>query len=154
MNFKVVLSLTSVMIISGCAGSASHKVLTAHQSGDDSLSCRQLDSEIVKSQVIIDAVNSDKDDVNGRDIIDGLLWFPFNLIAKSGNYKKALAAADERIENMQNLKKEKNCGETTDKEYQAATTQLTDELVRISELHDKGSLTDDEYQQAKQKLLQ
>ncbi|MFW5425818.1 MAG: SHOCT domain-containing protein [Methylophagaceae bacterium] len=154
MKNKLVLSLASLILLSGCAGSASHKVLSAHQAGDDNLSCDQLDTEIVKSQIIIDAVNADKDDVNGKDIIDGLLWFPFNLIAKSGNYKKALAAADERIGNMQNLKKDNNCGVTTDEEYEAATALLSDELTKLSELHKSGELTDTEYQEAKRKLLQ
>lgn len=151
---RTIILSSTLFILAGCAGSASHKVLTAHQADDDSLSCQQLDTEIVKSQIIIDAVNADKDDVNGKDIIDGLLWFPFNLIAKSGNYKKALEAADERIEHLQDLKKENSCGVTTDDELEAATALLSDELIKLSELHNSGELTDAEYQEAKRKLLQ
>ena len=150
---KFISFLTITLLLTGCAGSASHKVLAVHQANDDDLSCKQLDTEIVKSQVIIDAVNDDKDDLSGADIIDGLLWFPFNLIAKSGNYKKALEAAGDRIGSLQDLKKSQKCNETSQAEYDAATSLLSQELVNLSKLHKDGSLTDDEYQKAKRKLL-
>jgi len=40
--------------LAGCAGSATHQVVTAHQSDDELLSCPQIDTEIIKAQVIID----------------------------------------------------------------------------------------------------
>ena len=88
-----------IVLVYGCAGSAQHKVVSANQSGDRDKSCKQLDAEIVKAQVIIDGVNQDKNDVSGADWVDGILWFPFNLIAKQQNYKNALQSADRRIEN-------------------------------------------------------
>ena len=101
---KIFTYISILLLIYGCAGSASHKVVSANQSGDTDLNCKQLDAEIVRAQVIIDGVNQDKNDVSGADWVDGLLWFPFNLIAKSQNYKNATQAADRRIERLENLK--------------------------------------------------
>ncbi|MBI2994060.1 MAG: hypothetical protein HYY48_07795 [Gammaproteobacteria bacterium] len=94
----------------GCAGSATHKVLTSYEENDVNLSCAEIDAEIAKAQDVIDAVNQDKEDISGKDVIDGLLWFPFNLIAKSSNYNTALKAADGRVERLTALKQEKDCG--------------------------------------------
>ncbi len=42
-------------------------------------------------------------------MIDGILWFPFNLIAKNSNYKNALEAANGRILRLTELEKERSC---------------------------------------------
>ena len=103
---KLISTLLVSMVISGCAGSANHKILTAYEAGDLELSCGEIDTELTKAQDVIDGVNKDKSDVN---VVDAVLWFPFNLIAKSANYKDALEAADKRIEHLTELKQEKGC---------------------------------------------
>ena len=82
--FTYFLMLLSLI---GCAGSASHDVVSAYQAGDTSLSCGEIDQEIIRAQVVIEEVNEDKSGLSGPDVIDGLLYFPFNLAAKSQNYK-------------------------------------------------------------------
>jgi len=139
--------------LAGCAGSATHQVVTAHQSDDELLSCPQIDTEIIKAQVIIDGVNQDKDDMTGSDVVDGLLWFPFNLIAKSSNYSNALEAADERISNLQTLKDKKSCAVASVGDQKAAVSKLTDELNELNNLYKSGALTQEEYIEAKQKVL-
>ena len=62
-----------------------------------------------KAQDIIDAVKRDREDLSGKDVLDGVLWFPFNLIAKSGNYREATEAASARISKLEQLKKQKDC---------------------------------------------
>ena len=47
--------------------------------------------------------------ISGADWVDGILWFPFNLIAKSQNYKNATQAADRRIGVLQGYKSKKGC---------------------------------------------
>jgi hypothetical protein len=64
---------------------------------------------MMKAQFVIDGVNRDKEDLTGADVIDGLLWFPFNLIAKDANYRDALEAGNQRIARLTELEKEKNC---------------------------------------------
>lgn len=81
----------------GCAGSANHEVISPYRAGDETLTCVQLDAEITRTQAIIDGVSQDNADLGGADVIDGLLFFPFNPIAKSGNYKAAVDAAGKRI---------------------------------------------------------
>ena len=97
--------------LTGCAGSANHDVLATHEASDSALDCEGLKHEAWKAQSVIDAVNKDRDDVSGADIIDGVLYFPFNLIAKSSNYEKAVEAAGARIERLEALLKERDCSE-------------------------------------------
>ena len=95
--------------LAGCAGSASHNILSKHEEKDSSLSCTEIAVEMSRAQDVIDAVQKDREDLSGKDVLDGLIWFPFNLIAKSGNYKKATEAASERIGRLEALKIQKNC---------------------------------------------
>ena len=95
---KALNLLVLFIFVVSCAGSAEHKVVSANQAGDRNLSCSELAGEIVRAQVIIDGVNEDKSGISGADWVDGILWFPFNLIAKSQNYKNATLAAYRRIE--------------------------------------------------------
>ena len=105
MNAKLTASAICIVFLSGCAGSASHPILSAHEAEDDKMSCSTVDAQILKAQAVIDGVNKDRSDVTGADVVDTLLWFPFNLIAKSINYRDALEAADRRIARLQELKK-------------------------------------------------
>ena len=138
--------------IINCAGSATHDVVSAHKAGDTDLSCKELDQEIVRAQVIIDGVEKDKSGMSGADILDGLLWFPFNLIAKSQNYKNALNSADRRIERIEKLKADKGC-ESRSEEIKAKTEDLTQQLLDLNQLYKDGGLTKSEYTKAKRKLL-
>lgn len=106
---KFITTVVVGMVISGCAGSANHRIMTSYEASDAELTCSEIDVELNKAQDVIDAVNKDKSDVSGADVIDGILWFPFNLIAKSANYNKALDAADKRMARLTDLQHEKGC---------------------------------------------
>lgn len=146
------LMVAAVLVLSGCAGSASHKIVTAHELTDDSLNCEQIKIEIAKAQEVIDEVYKDKDDVSGKDVIDGILYFPFNLVAKSQNYNKALEAADRRIERLDDLKKEKKCS-SSKKIAQIKSRSISEEIQQLSSLYKSGMLTEEEFIAGKQKLL-
>lgn len=150
---KMLTLAVSAAFLVGCAGSANHQVLTANQAGDTMLSCHQLDAEIVRAQVVIDGVNQDKNDVSGADVIDGLLWFPFNLIAKSGNYSNALKAADERIARLEQVKQDKSCSGMNKEEQSVAADEIITKLTELSAMHKSGDLTTDEYNAAKRQVL-
>lgn len=152
-NLALIIGLaTSVIYLSGCAGSATHKVVTANQSGDESLTCKQIDSEIVRTQVIIDDVNADKADVSGADVVDGILWFPFNLIAKDGNYKNALEGADKRISQLNEIKKNNGCI-ASNAGIDEKPASISTDLRELSKLHKEGVITEEEYKAGKSKLL-
>jgi len=153
LNKKFIVSTLCIGFLSGCAGSAQHKVVSAHTAGDSLLSCAQIDAELVKTQVIIDAVNQDKNDISGADVVDGILWFPFNLIAKSENYSNALDAADKRIGNLQSIRKEKSCQVASADNHKSAVEKLSSELKELNELYKSGAITSDEYEMAKKKVL-
>ena len=148
---KIGIYLTCLLLIN-CAGSAQHDVVSAHKAGDTDMTCKELDSEIVRAQVIIDGVEKDKSGMSGADILDGLLWFPFNLIAKSQNYKNSLNSADRRIERVEQLKVDKGC-ESRSEEIKAKTEDLTQQLLDLNQLYKDGGLTKSEYTKAKRKLL-
>ena len=144
--------ITSLIILFGCAGSATHDVVSAYQSKDSALTCSEIDKEIVLAQVIIDGINEDKSGISGADIMDGLLYFPFNMIAKSQNYKNSLSAADKRIERLENLKIDKDCKDTS-KEIIKIKTSLSQELKELTKMYKSGDLTKIEFEKAKNKLL-
>jgi hypothetical protein len=99
LTFSLISFLTS-----GCAGNASHKVMTAYEADDQSLKCTDIDTVAIKAQDVLDDVNKDKSDISGKDVTDGFLWFPFNLITKIQNYNSAIEAADGRIQRLTKLK--------------------------------------------------
>ena len=149
---KNILYILSLFILVGCAGSANHDVVSAYQSKDSSLTCSEIDKEIVRAQVVIDGVNEDKSGISGADIMDGLLYFPFNMIAKSQNYKNSLTAADKRIERLENLKRDKDCRDTS-QEMAKTKTSLSQELKELTKMYKSGDLSKKEYESAKNKLL-
>ena len=149
---KNLFYIIPLLFLFGCAGSATHDVVSAYQSKDRTLTCSEIDKEIVRAQVIIDGINEDKSGISGADIMDGLLYFPFNMIAKSQNYKNSLSAADKRIERLENLKIDKDCKETL-KEIVKIKTSLSQELKELTKMYKSGDLTKIEFEKAKNKLL-
>ena len=134
-NKNIIISLILTIVLVGCAGSAQHKVVSAYNAGDENLSCQDIQGEIIRAQVVIDEVNSDKSGISGADVVDGLLYFPFNLIAKSQNYKNALQAADKRIERLVVLQREKDC-QTSVTEIEEKKSQISSELKQLKEMYD------------------
>lgn len=152
-SMKNIISLFIIgIIVSSCAGSAQHEVVSANKAGDSRLDCRELDAEIVRAQVIIDGVSQDKSGISGADWVDGLLWFPFNLIAKSQNYKNATQAADRRIGTLQDYKEKKNCDDTS-KQIKAKSANIVDELNQLNAMYKAGDITKSEFEKAKRNLL-
>ena len=107
----LLIAVLALAILSGCAGSANHDVISDYEAGDPKLSCEELRLEKQKAQDVIDAVEKDRESIDGRDLTDGLLWFPLNLIAKSSNYKAATEAAGKRIARLEVIDDENGCNE-------------------------------------------
>ena len=93
----------------------------------------------MRAQVIIDGVNQDKQGISGADWVDGILWFPFNLIAKNQNYKNATQAADRRIATLQNYKDKKGCDSNT-KQIKAKNCSIVDELNELNAMYKAGDI--------------
>ncbi len=149
---KIALTLIfSATFLIGCAGSASHKVVQTDPVADQGLTCEQANNEIARCQAIINGVNDDKSDTSGADVMDGILYFPFNLIAKSSNYSNALTAANQRIISLKQLKKEKSCKE--DGTQEASSSALTQKLTEIDKLYKDKLITEEEYKALKLKAL-
>lgn len=151
MKLIITTTLLSVSLFTGCAGSAAHKVVRTDPVADHALNCQQADGEIARCQAVINGVNEDKDDVSGADVMDGILYFPFNLIAKNSNYSNALTAANQRIISLKQLKKEKNCKE--DGAQDAASTALTTKIAEINKMYQDKLISEEEYKALKLKAL-
>lgn len=149
---KKLIPIISILLITGCAGSANHDVVGEYQAEDSRLSCGEVDEQIIRTQIIIDEVNKDKDDVSGADIVDGILFFPFNLIAKSNNYDNATKAASKRIARLGKLKEKKGCKDETD-EMMTGKTLLAEELKALKKMYRNGDLTKAEYIKMKTMLF-
>lgn len=161
-HFKSMIAFTAVVLVAGCAGSATHDVLSSYQASDAGLSCRQIETEMMKAQLVVDGVNKDKEDWTAADITDGLLWFPFNLIAKDSNYTEALAAGDRRIARLTELSKEKNCSTAsagappsinTGSMETKPTGDIGERLRALKEFHRDGLINDEDFKKAKDGLL-
>ncbi len=151
MSVKVRVSLcVLVAALTGCAGSANHEVVSAYNATDASMNCSQITAEQVRVQAIINAVNQDKDDVTGADMLDGILWFPFNLIAKNNNYKSALKAADQRLARLDELRKGGNC---SDEQLAEAEQRMESKLKELKNLRDKDLITQEEYNASRKAVL-
>ena len=144
--------ISTALVLTACAGSANHKIVQTDQVKDASLSCSQAEDEIARAQAVINGVNDDKADVNGADVMDGILWFPFNLIAKNSNYTNALNAANQRIISLKGLKQEKNCP-ADDVNQVAASDNLTSKIAELNKMHADGLISDEEYKTLKMKAL-
>lgn len=96
----------------GCANSASHEVVTTSKMTDESLSCTSIQSEKRRLMGIVDGVHQDKKDMTGADLVDGILWFPFNVIAKQANYAAAVSAARKRYDHLSVIESEMDCANT------------------------------------------
>lgn len=134
-----------------CANSASHKVVSVEKSTDDYLSCSDIRIEKRKTQAIIEGVDRDKEDMSGADLVDGLLWFPFNVIAKQSNYSSATKAAEARISHLTTIEAERGC--TTVASNRAADKKVSDQLRSLNKLYKDGLLTRPEYLDKRQTAL-
>lgn len=153
-SLRVIFLSTSFVYIMGCANSASHKVVRTEKIGDTSLSCSQLKTEKRKVQVIINGVEQDKADMTGSDLVDGLLWFPFNVIAKQSNYRSATKAAEERISYLTALELEHRCGADGNAIVNAtADRESSRQLQQLNSLYRDGVLTQDEYVEKRTRIL-
>lgn len=152
MHKNNLLIFPAFLLISACAGSASHKVVRTDPVTDQSLSCQQADDEIARAQAIINGVNDDKADMSGADVMDGLLYFPFNLIAKNSNYSNALTAANQRIISLKSLKQEKGCP-ASDVEQIASSDSLSRKIKELNKMYEDKLITENEYKSLKLKLL-
>ena len=153
MKINSIALLILIVFLSSCAGSASHKVVTTNYAQDQSLNCRQINDEMARAQAIINGVNDDKNDVSGSDVMDGILYFPFNLIAKNSNYNNALTAANQRIISLKTLKQEKSCPLDSQDEAKTADSNLEEKIRSLNKMYQEKLISEEEYKAAKLKIL-
>jgi len=149
---KLGQSILLVSILSGCANSASHKIVSLEKATDEYMSCSNIRTEKRKVQAIINGVQRDKEDIDGADFVDGLLWFPFNLLAKSSNYSNATEAAEARIEYLSVMEAENRC-KVTSNGGSKSDSKTSNQLAQLNSLYKDGILTKEEFMQKRKGIL-
>lgn len=156
--FRISFSALTIVFLYGCANSASHQVMKKENAGDEYLTCQEIDREKRKARIVIRGVEQDKEDMTGDDVVDGLLWFPFNVIAKQSNYSSATKAAEGRIDHLTLLEVQLGCREGLAESRNAANVQtadleVTNQLQQLNGLYRSGVLTKEEYIIKKKDIL-
>ncbi|WP_260295645.1 SHOCT domain-containing protein [Sedimenticola hydrogenitrophicus] len=155
---RIAFYAMTAVVLSGCANSASHQVMKKEYAGDDYLTCKEIDRQKRKARIVIRGVEQDKEDMTGDDVVDGILWFPFNVIAKQSNYSSATNAAENRIEHLTLLEVEKGCraglaASGPSSISYAADLEVTNQLHQLNSLYRTGVLTKEEYITKKKVIL-
>ena len=151
--FRLILVIGVIVSLYGCANSASHQVMKRERATDDMLTCSGIQTEKRKAQVIINGVEQDKEDMTGADFVDGLLWFPFNVIAKQANYSSATSAADARIEHLTMLEADMGCSGAYGATAARGDALASRKLLALNQLYKDGLLTKNEYMEKRKLVL-
>jgi len=108
MNRAVILalSLAALTAIQGCATKTYGRQGTLTNFEKDSMSCREIDLEIAKTQGFVDSVNKESE-FSGRDVLAILGDFG---IGNSMEKSAALESANKRIAQLRELRDAKKCG--------------------------------------------
>ena len=94
----------SILFLSACS---TPKVISERQAGDTALSCSQLTAEIKVAEDFKDDAR-DKKGMTGTNVAAGLLFWPALLVTYN-NVGEAVDAAEDRIDNLLDLGREKGC---------------------------------------------
>ncbi|MFL2890579.1 MAG: hypothetical protein ACJZ38_01675 [Candidatus Pelagibacterales bacterium] len=93
-----------VLFVSACA---SPEVVRTYQAGDDDLTCKQLDYEIMRTENVIDDAKAERG-MTGTNVAATLFWLP-GLAATFINVNEAIEAGNDRINHLMQIKYKKGC---------------------------------------------
>tara|TARA_B110000444_G_C18746617_1_gene550585 strand:+ start:711 stop:1022 length:312 start_codon:yes stop_codon:yes gene_type:complete len=92
------------LFITACA---SPEVVRTYQAGDDGLTCKQLDYEIMRVENVIDDAKSERG-ITGTNVAATLFWLP-GLAATFINVNEAIEAGNDRINHLMQIKYKNDC---------------------------------------------
>ena len=134
------LTIIFLLLLFGCADK-SHTVINTYNPGDNNLTCAEIQNEVIKAELIIDAVKKDKKSISGAEVLDAVMWGFIPAITKGQNHKKAVEAANaELLNDLADKDKElnKNVQNAVNRiEIQAVENKLEEALLRNSDLTNK-----------------
>jgi hypothetical protein len=104
MKLTSTLAIGSILLLSACSNP---EVISERQAGDTSLSCSQLTAEIRIAEDFKDDAR-DKKGMTGTNVAAGLFFWPALLVTYN-NVGEAVDAAEDRIDNLLDIGKEKGC---------------------------------------------
>lgn len=109
MNRQIIAAFGLVLLLSSCANSASHEVVSVSSPNDAYLSCDDILVAKAYMHLITAGVDKDKNDITQADMVDNAIWFPLNVIAKHNNYSSSTKTAELRLARLTGLEHEKGC---------------------------------------------
>lgn len=107
-SYIMIFSALFLIIVSGCATKNYGRQGTVTHFEKESLTCREIDLEIAKTQGFIDHVNKESE-FSGRDVLAILGDFGIGNSMEKGS---AIESANKRLEQLRDLKSSRKCGAT------------------------------------------
>ena len=144
------LTIIFLLLLFGCADK-SHTVINTYNPGDNNLTCAEIQNEVIKAELIIDAVKKDKESISGAEVLDAVMWGFIPAITKGQNHKKAVEAANARIERLEILKEKMQCASSNANNNKK--NQIEKRLKQLQSMYDAGDLSKEEYEIAVDKLF-
>lgn len=99
--------IVAVCITGFLSACAAPEVVSERQTGDASLTCKQLAAEIREAEKFADKARDEKG-VTGTNVAAGLLFWPALLVTYS-NAEEAIRAAEDRRDYLYDLADDKGC---------------------------------------------
>ena len=104
MNYNNMAMVFSLLLISACANP---EIVSERQTGDTALSCSGLTSEIKEAEKFKEDARDEKG-MTSTNVAAGLFFWPA-LFVSYNNIEEAVDAAEDRIENLMDIGKDKGC---------------------------------------------
>ena len=106
---KIVILITILFFIGGCANQRYGRNVKVTESEKDNLSCQNIEMELEKSQEFVNGVVNKDNEFTGRDVLAFLGDFG---IGNSMETSDAIKSGTNRIKELNELKTTKKCRDT------------------------------------------
>ena len=100
-------NITALLIVTALAGCATPTVVETRKTGDSSLSCEQIKTEVSEAERFEREARKERT-VTGTNVAAAILFWPA-LLGTYSNTEQAINAARERKENLFKLAQNINC---------------------------------------------
>ena len=105
---KIAYGGAAAILAMSAAACATPEVVDSRQATDAQLSCAELLSEIDEAEEFRSEAREERG-VTGTNVA-AAVFFPLGLVGTYMNTEEAIEAAEERIEHLEEIYEEKNCG--------------------------------------------
>ena len=152
MNTKLAIAtlLATGGLMTGCA---TPHVVQAVKTGDSSMTCAQIDTELADADRFRSDAQKEKG-MTGTNVAAVIFFWPA-MIGTYSNANEAIAAADSRKIHLTNLSTQKKCSDKSADSAALSTKAARSEkdLIDLKAMLDKGVITKSEYEAKRAKMI-